>query len=105
MERETKTVTTPLGKELVLKAVLNMRERNAVLGAFKDGGIGADTSGMDAALAVMSVAPQIFAQVVVSYDGSAEKIYERLEDLDAAEFDFVLKESAEVTTGNLEKAN
>ena len=105
MERETKTVTTPLGKELVLKAVLNMRERNAVLGAFQEGGITADSTSMDSVLAVMQVAPKIFEQIVLSYDGSNEKVFERLEELPADEFDFVLKESADVTTGNLKKAN
>jgi len=37
MERETIKLTTPLGKDLVIKSFMNAKERNAIKSAFLEG--------------------------------------------------------------------
>lgn len=101
MERETNTLETPLGKELVMKKYLTAKERNLYLGKLAECGFSADNQ--DMMLAIKS-AGTLFEATVVSYDGSGEKVLERLEDLDVREYDFVFKTAAETASGNLSVA-
>lgn len=106
MERETKTVSTPLEKELVLKSRLNAGERNQYIAALRECGYdGQDLSDFAAGIMALQSAERVFKVVVVSYDGSSENVYQRLEELPADEFDFVLRESGQVAQGNFQKAN
>ena len=101
MERETKTLTTPLGKELVVKSYVTARERNTFLtSAEKNGLVGDNPS----SLATIKSAGDLVAAAIVSYDGSGEKILERLEDARVDEYDFVLTEAAGVIKGNFQEA-
>jgi hypothetical protein len=97
MERETKKITTPSGKELVLKSYVTARERNEFRKVFfphtEDGkhiDIAATDSGEAKAVEI----------VVVSYNGSEEKIHERLLDGSPAEYDAVVKEALEIVQGS-----
>ena len=108
MERETKTVTTPEGKELVLKAYLIAKERNEYLLELDRNGLknpaGENASDGSVVAATIKSAKKLFELVVASYDGSAEAIAERLENAKSDEYDFALKEAAGVAQGNFLKA-
>ncbi len=108
MERETKTITTPAGKELVLKSYLTARERNAYLEVLEANGVKAAEAGKDptsgSVVGVIRTAKSLFDAVIVSYDGSTENITSRLEDARSDEYDFVLKEASQVVVGNLAEA-
>ena len=81
-----------------MKAYLTAKERNAYLKKLAGAGFDADKPDM---ISAMDTAGDLFAAVVVSYDGSAENVLGRLEDQRADEYDFVLKQAAEVAGGNL----
>ena len=108
MERETKTLTTPLGKELKVKTYITAGERNKVRGVFlssmkidpNNGGkvqeIGGDT---------LEVAEHAYIDsVVVSYDGSTENILGRLLESSPDEYDFVVGAANKIGGGNFLKA-
>lgn len=103
MDRETQTLTTPLGKELTLKTYLTAKERNGYVETaekeLKAGGIDSDSS-----TAQLRIAPKLLTLVAVSYDGSGEDIPGRLDDQPSVEFDFALKEVAKVAKGNFPEA-
>lgn len=106
MERKTKTLQTPLGKELIVKEYVTARERNE-LRAILLGNMKFDTEGKEIGQAQLSgdtleVSEKKLVEVIVtSYDGSAENILERLLDSTPDEYDFVVKEAMEVNKGNL----
>jgi hypothetical protein len=114
MQRETKTVTTPEGKELILKTFMNARERNAIKSAFLEG-IKIDPNDIakkdnseilqecDASI-MLKAEKRMFEQLIVSYAGSPENISERLENESPKEYDFVVDELNKITAGNFEKA-
>ena len=107
MERETKTLTTPDGKELVLKSYLTAKERNGYLLELDANGLkGSEGGAPDAPTiaATIKSAKKLFETAVVSYDGSAENISDRLESGKADEYDFVLNAAGEVLAGNFRKA-
>lgn len=108
MERETKTIATPAGKELILKAYLTARERNQLRDIFASevkvdpttnqalGGI----SGL-----VMSKAQDKLIELsVVSYEGSAENVMDRVLDSDSSEYDFILNEANKAGEGVFRQA-
>lgn len=102
MERETKKLTTPGGKELIVKAWLTARERNAIrnvmvslvsvddlsAGTPKMSGISGDLLDRFHQAAV--------EQAVISYDGSLENILARFLDGRAEEYDFAVAEAVAV---------
>ena len=102
-ERETKTLTTPSGKELALKTYLTARERKQVRetlfsqmkgNATPDGTF--QISELPASVMIQAEEATLKA-VIVSYDGSVENVLERLLDTKTEEYDFVLAEVNKVT--------
>ncbi len=113
MERETIKLTTPLGKELVIKSFMNARERNAIKSAFLEG-IKIDPNDIanegesimkdvDASI-MLKAEKRTFEQLIVSYASSSENISDRLEQATPAEYDFVVLELNKVTKGNFQSA-
>ena len=113
MERETIKLTTPLGKELVIKSFMNAKERNAIKSAFLEG-IKIDPNDIaregesimkdvDASI-MLKAEKRTFEQLIVSYAGSSENIADRLEQATPAEYDFVVAELNKVTKGNFQSA-
>lgn len=112
MERETIKLTTPLGKDLVIKSFMNAKERNAIKSAFLEGikidpnDIGSEDHMMkdvDASI-MLKAEKRTFEQLIVSYAGSSENIAGRLEEATPAEYDFVVTELNKVTKGNFQSA-
>lgn len=116
MERETRTITTPAGKELILKARATTRERNAIRGILtkhatfdpaaqaKGEMVVSEISG-NATDEVESKAIELF---VVSYDGKKEGIANLLLDSDAeeasSEYDFIIAEATKTLKGSFQTA-
>lgn len=109
MERETKKITTPSGKEAELKTYLTARERNefrAVFiehSTFKVEGESARVDHIDGA-ANDEAEAKLIQLAVISYDGSQEKVLERLLDGDPQDYDFVVAEALKTLKGNFLKA-
>ena len=106
MERTTKTLQTPLRKEIVLKEYVTARERNE-LRSILLGNMKFDTEGKEIGQAELSgntleISERKMLEVIVtSYDGNAENIIDRLLDSTPEEYDFAVKEAMEVNKGNL----
>ncbi|MCX6756340.1 MAG: hypothetical protein NTX85_03295 [Candidatus Nomurabacteria bacterium] len=106
MERTTKTLQTPLRKEIVLKEYVTARERNE-LRSILLGNMKFDTEGKEIGTAELSgntleISERKMLEVIVtSYDGSTENIIDRLLDSTPEEYDFAVKEAMEVNKGNL----
>ncbi len=109
MERETKKLQTPLGKEAEIKEYLTTRERNefrAVFikhSTFKVEGESARVDHIDGA-ANDEAEAKLIQLAIVSYDGSSEKILDRLLDGDPQEYDFIIAEALKAVKGNFLKA-
>jgi hypothetical protein len=98
-DRETKEIETPLGHKAVVKTFLTGREVDAILGdLFKDQQSGEKPS-VPMTLGIQRNNKLIEA-AVVSFDGSAENIFERVQDLPASEKAFILKQVQELAGGN-----
>jgi|GEM_PF-1452445 len=89
MERETKTLKCPSGKEVAIKTYLTGRESRAVRYATVKSEINVkDITEQD----YFSVEDAMIAKSVVSYDGKAENIAERLQDENGDDYSFVIGE-------------
>jgi hypothetical protein len=98
-ERETKEITTPQGHKAVVKTYLTGREVDAILGdLFKD------KEASEKPTIPMSLGIQrnnkLIEAAVISLDGSDENIFERVQDLPAAEKVFILQQVQELAGGN-----
>lgn len=90
-----------------MKTYLNAGERNKLRALFlgkmtfdAKGNTGGEMSG-----AVLDEAEKMYIELaVVSFDGSAESIYERLNELMPEDYDFVIKEANAVGAGNFSQA-
>ncbi|MBI2025415.1 hypothetical protein HYT04_01345 [Candidatus Kaiserbacteria bacterium] len=109
MERETIKTKTPSGKELELKAWLTARERNELRRVFLEG-VSIDPNRKDANLKdlsgdVLEKAEHKYVEIVVAkYDGSNERVLERLLDASPAEYDFAVAEAGKIDKGNFTQA-
>ena len=113
MERENKTLTTPEGKELVLKTYLTARERNALRDIFLKSAklnIGNNeaqtTNGMDIDGTVLSESQnKLIETSVIRYGEITDPtaILNALLDGKPDEYDFVVIEAGKIE-GNLSKA-
>ena len=113
MQRETIKLTTPEGKELVVKTYMNARERNAIKSAFLEGimidpnEIAKKEAGVmkevDASI-MLKAEGRMFEQLIVSYAGSSENISERIGEASPKEYDFVVDELNKITNGNFQQA-
>ena len=102
-DRSTKTFTTPSGKEVVVKEYLTARERNELRGVTLNG-LNIETTG-DISQAKNITAEKldqfqhkVIELAIVSYNGSAENILERLLDGTPDDYDAVV-EIATATAG------
>ena len=109
MERETRTIQTPEGKDLVLKTYLTARERNSIRDVFLKSAkinIGADAEaekGMSLDGSVMTESQNVMVSLVVTKYGeytNPDAILNNLLDGNPAEYDFVVAEAGKVK-GNL----
>lgn len=107
MERETKKLKTPSGKELELKSYLTARERNELRSVFLKGmAVEPNTAQIkEVSGAVVDEAEKKLLELaIVSYNGSAENVIERLLDSTPEEYDFVVAEANKLGAGNFQKA-
>lgn len=116
MERETRTITTPAGKELILKARATTRERNAIRSIFiknaKFDGAAQTEGEMKiteiAGTATDEVEAKALELFVVSYDGKTSGISNLLLDSDAPEaseeYDFIISEATKTLKGSFQTA-
>ena len=106
MERETRNVTTPGGKIVVLKTYLTGKEVNEIKRALF-GSVSVER-GEDGKPVVpeypLSLAldreRKLLEYTVVSVDGAAEKAVEKVEDLVAGDYRFVVAEAEKAVDGN-----
>lgn len=109
MERESKKIKTPLGKELVLKSYLTARERNELRSVFLQN-MSIDPSSANPQVKEISgnaleKAEEKYIEIVaISYDNSNEKILERLLDATPEEYDFAVAEAGKIDKGNFTRA-
>lgn len=110
MQRETKTLTTPAGKELVVKTYFTAGERNQVRAILmRDTKIDAKTMepvdpNYSGALVLEAVNKQVEISVV-SYAGVAgEGAYKAIMDAPGGEFDFIVAEAKKAMEGNFTSA-
>lgn len=100
MERETKSITTPSGTEVVLNTYINGREKrdinSASMGANVSISPDGTISGVDGAMISRRQDAAISA-VVVSVAGSKENILNTVLDLKASDYDAVIEAVNEVT--------
>ncbi len=108
-DRETRDITTPGGKILVIKSYITPREANAIREILIKGA-SVDLNDMDAKIDkvpaenLVAFSNAMLKDVVVSYDGKTENILDVLLDLkDLKEFNFILVEAKAVYSGNLTK--
>lgn len=107
MDREKTTLTTPAGKELVLKAWLTAAERNKFRAVFV-GGAKYEVDPGSKTARVESVDPSVadtaertvIDVAVISYDGKTEGIADALLNGPAEEYDYVVTEAGKLIKGN-----
>lgn len=107
MERETKKLKTPSGKELELKSYLTARERNELRGVFLKGMTVDPTTAQIKEIGgsvVEEAERKLLELAVVSYDGNLERIIDRILDGTPEDYDFVVAEANKIGTGNFQKA-
>jgi hypothetical protein len=105
MERETKKIKTPSGKEVELKTYLTAGERNELRAVFLSGMKlegGTQIKEIDGGV-VDKAERKLLELAVVSYDGSAERIVERLLNELPEEYDFIVAEANKISTGNFQQ--
>lgn len=105
MDRQTHELTTPGGRKIVVKDYLTAREVNAVLmDLFKSQEVSQDDvkAGTSKVSLVVGVQRNIklVEAAVVSLEGSADDLVNRLQDLPAAEYTFILNEVKGLADGN-----
>jgi hypothetical protein len=105
MDRETQKITTPGGKEVVMKIYLTARERNearqVVFSKFKFNLEKGSAATSDVSAAILDEGNYKLLEIaVVSYDGVADKPLEKILDCDASEYDFILAEAVKIKGGN-----
>ncbi|MFA5080303.1 MAG: hypothetical protein WC472_01620 [Candidatus Paceibacterota bacterium] len=96
MERETKTIKTPSGKDLILKSFITVRERNELRNViYKDLKINGGEQSLNAS-SIIQYEQQAIRSVIVSYDGKQEFL-EELMDGKTDEYDFIVSEVNKIT--------
>jgi hypothetical protein len=109
MERETKIIKTPSGKEVILKSYLTAGERDELMSIIlNEMKFNAETNEP-----VIKEIPghlylpfkkKLLELLVVSYDGNSENILGRLSEILSEEYDFIVKEADKISRGNFSKA-
>lgn len=102
MNRETKTLQTPEGKELIIKSFLSARERNQIRNVYLSGmkidmGAGGQVKEMDGSL-LETAEKKLIEVTIVSYDGGSENVLDMLLDSAPSEYDFVVAEATKLNS-------
>lgn len=103
MDRETKTIETPIGKQKVeIKTWLTGREKRAItslfLGNASIGDQGKGNINLSADI-VNQAQDESFKSVIVSIDGKKENIVNSILDMRGEDYDFVVAEINKITSG------
>ncbi len=102
MNRETKKLTTPSGKEFEVKTYLTAKERNELMAVFLekvqvDPTTGEKKGDIFANELLDKGNRKVVELAVVSYDGSSENILERIENAghpqSSEDYDFIVAEA------------
>lgn len=94
MDRETKTIVTPISKkEIVVKTFLTGREKRSLVNIYLQGNLSFNTdtkniSGIDNKL-IDTEQDLSFETIIVSIDGSIENIVNTVLDMHSEDFEFV----------------
>jgi hypothetical protein len=107
MERETKKIKTPSGKEVELKTYLTARERNELRNIFLKGMTVEPSTAQIKEISgelIEEAEKKLIEIVVVSFDNSAENIIGRILDGTPEDYDFIVSEANKISTGNFTKA-
>ncbi len=109
MSEENKKIKTPAGKELILKPYMTARDRNSLRSVYLTGMKIENSEGelnfKEIPGGVIEEAEKKLIEIsVLSYDGSTEKIVDRLLDGKPEEYDFVVAEANKLGTGFFQKA-
>lgn len=101
MNRETKKISTPSGREFELKTYLTARERNELRGVFLenvsvDPGTAQTKVGDLAGSLLEKAEKKLIELVVVSYDGKTENILEGILDGSPEDYDFIVAEANKI---------
>lgn len=105
--RESKKLTTPSGKEFEIKSYLTARERNDLRAVFLenvsvDPMVGTPKLNEVAGVLLEKAEHKVLELALISFEGSAENIIERLLDGTPEDYDFVVAESNKI--GNFKPA-
>jgi hypothetical protein len=110
-ERETKTITTPDGKAVVVNTYLTGRESNQ-LKEILYAGLKMGMSDISAGITEIKDIPasllldqekKALEMLVVSIDGATDGVVEKLLDMKDTEYQFIVSEINNVTKGNFPK--
>ncbi len=110
MERKTKTINLPSGIAAEVKEFMNAGERNQLRAIFlkdvaMDLATGQPKGDVFAAELLDKGNQKLVEILVVSYDGSPENIFERLNEGTSEDYDFLMAELNKLATGGFRKAN
>lgn len=109
MDRKTKTITLPSGKIAEVKEYITARERNELRGillsqfTFKPDEAKPEIGQISGDIAE-KIEHKRIAIGIVSYDGSAENILDRILDGTPEDYDFIIAELNKLDTGGFRKA-
>ncbi len=109
MERDTKTIVTPVDKvEIVLKAWITGGERRKISGILLEGSSiksnELESMSMSADI-VNKVQDATFEEVIVSISGKTDEIAKTVLEMKTRDFDFVVEEINKITGGEEVKKN
>lgn len=108
--RETKTILTPGGHEIILRAWVTGREKRELKNVFLENinlsteGESVKTSPFNASSLIDKAENKALEIIIVSLDGNSENLLEVILNLPADEYDFIIKEVNKISGGfSLEK--
>lgn len=105
MERETKKFTTTSGKEVEIKTYLTKGERDLLRNILAEGRNvalkGEDQEETIPMTTMMKYQDESVKIAVVSFEGSSENVFERIQNSRAEDYDEILAETEKMQKGNL----
>lgn len=100
MERETKSITTPNGIEVVLKTYITGREKRDLNASIIGSGVAVSSDGQVTGLSgelVNKRQDAAISAVVVSVNGSTENVLDTILDLKSEDYDAVVSAVSDIT--------
>jgi len=108
---DNKTIKTPSGKEVVFKNYLTARGRNQIRNIYLNNTkvkVGEATPKIEdinvTGEMVEKAETELIKGLVLSFDGSAENILDRILDGSPEDYDFIIQQCNEVSKGDFQKA-